>query len=75
MILLETLRSGGKYKNEVMEIQASLCTKNWLIHLWVNLGKILYPIFGNAYWQRGYENYKEDDAINQEFVEKSKHIL
>ena len=75
MILKETFRSGGKYKNELMEIQASLCTKNWLIHLWVNLGRILYPIFGNAFWQRGYDKYKEDDAIDQVFVEESKHIV
>ena len=75
MILKETFRSDGKYNNELKEVQLSLCTKTWLIHIYVNIGRVIYPIFDNSFWQNGYRDYKENETINQEFIEESEDVI
>ena len=37
--------------------------------------RVVYPIFGNAYWQKAYKDYQQDDAINHEWVEQNKNTV
>lgn len=42
--------------------------KAWITHMVMMLSRVVYPLFGNSYWQKAYKNYKKNDAVNVEFV-------
>ena len=36
------------------------------------LSRLVFPIFGYAYWQKAYENEAMNDKINHDFIAYSK---
>ena len=33
-------------------------------------GRVLYPLLGIAFWQKGFEGLEDNDDVNHEFVKK-----
>ena len=46
----DTFRRGGAYRDEMLNVQRSLYTKSWLIHMIMMFSRVAYLILGIAYW-------------------------
>ena len=69
-LFLDTFRHGGTFRNAMLEVEDLLCTKSWLVHVFVTLSKIVYPIFGQAYWQKATTaRENRNPKINYDFVD------
>ena len=61
----------------MLNVQESLYTKSWLIHIIMMFSRIVYPILGIAYWQKAYKGKDklDEQLLNQDFVDKSEPVI
>ena len=64
------------YEEEKKMIGRSMSTKVWIIHMANMALRVIFAIFGVAYWQKVYgDDYKENDKFDVEFVTNSEQCV
>ena len=58
----------SSFQREKEQLETSFVTKAWITHIIMMVSRVVYPLFGIAYWQKAYKNYEKNDVINREFA-------
>ena len=75
----DTFRRSGlfKEKEEMKIIKNSMMTKAWVTHLILMLSRVVFPVFGIAYWQKAFNERVQNNIteLNENFIEKSEDTI
>lgn len=69
-LLAMVFRPKGRAKEEMQKLEEILCTKTWLFHCFAMLSRVVYPLFGFTYWQKGFRDKDEITKLRLDFVEQ-----
>lgn len=58
----------GRSKEEMKKLEENLYTKTWLCHCVMMLSRVVYPLLGIAYWQRGFKERESNLKLDQDFA-------
>ena len=52
-------------------------TKAWVTHLILMLSRVVFPIFGIAYWQKAFNERVQNNIteLNEDFIDKSENAI
>lgn len=67
LLLRDTFRRTS-YDEEKLVIERILLTKGWILHTILMSTRVIWPIFGIAFWQTAYKKLKGNDRVNDEFA-------
>lgn len=49
-LFIDTFTRGGSYREDFTKVQFSLGTRAWMSHFFIMGTRVIYPLFGAAYW-------------------------
>lgn len=67
-LLKDTYTSKGTIAEERTKLQSVLETRAWACHISTTATRVIYPILGIAYWQKGFKNMDKVEGVNTDFV-------
>lgn len=74
-LLRDTYKTSGVMGGERLKLIELLEVRAWLCHIFITLTRIIFPMLGIAYWQKGLRNAAELEGVNKEFVEENRSLL
>lgn len=74
-LFVDSFWISSEVKEEYERVAYLLSIKAIIFHCLITLSRVVYPILGVAFWQKGYANLDKLEGVNREFIEGNWPII